>query len=265
MLIRSDVTFLCLPDDAAKEAVIAAGNADTVIIDTSTAHRTVESWTYGFPDLSGEFEAMVRESKRISVPGCHASGFIALIYPLIKSGILDTAASLSCFSVTGYSGGGKKMIAEYENPDRDTLLSTPRQYGLTQQHKHLREMKYITGLGSFPIFCPVVAAFYSGMHVTVPLHSSMLKSGCTVGDIKKIYKSAYGGPVVTYSDDPAQNGFIAAGTLSGKDSMIISDLGNDERIILSAVYDNLGKGASGTAIECLNLVSGNAIDKGLEL
>ena len=265
MLIRSDVTFLCLPDDAAKEAVIAAGNADTVIIDTSTAHRTVESWTYGFPDLSGEFEAMVRESKRISVPGCHASGFIALIYPLVKSGILDTAASLSCFSVTGYSGGGKKMIAEYENPDRDTLLSTPRQYGLTQQHKHLREMKYITGLDSFPIFCPVVAAFYSGMHVTVPLHSSMLKSGCTVGDIKKIYKSAYGGPVVTYSDDPAQNGFIAAGTLSGKDSMIISVLGNDERIILSAVYDNLGKGASGTAIECLNLVSGNAIDKGLEL
>lgn len=183
----------------------------------------------------------------------------------MKSGILDTAASLSCFSVTGYSGGGKKMIAEYENPDRDTLLSTPRQYGLTQQHKHLREMKYITGLDSFPIFCPVVAAFYSGMHVTVPLHSSMLKSGCTVGDIKKIYKSAYGGPVVTYSDDPAQNGFIAAGTLSGKDSMIISVLGNDERIILSAVYDNLGKGASGTAIECLNLVSGNAIDKGLEL
>lgn len=265
MLMHSDVTFLCLPDDAAKEAVIAAGNADTVIIDTSTAHRTAEGWTYGFPDLSEEFKAKVKTSKRIAVPGCHASGFIALIYPLVKSGIIDAAASLSCFSVTGYSGGGKKMIAEYESLGRDTLLSTPRQYGLTQQHKHLNEMKCIPGLDSFPIFCPVVSDFYSGMHVTIPLPSSMLKSGFNVDNIKKTYKYAYTGPIVTYSDNPAKNGFLAAGTLSGKDSMIISVFGNEERIILSAIYDNLGKGASGTAIECLNLVSGNDIDKGLEL
>ena len=264
-LNSAQVAFLCLPDAAAVEAVELVENPDTVIIDTSTAHRTSEGWAYGFPELSAEFEDKIKNSKRIAVPGCHAGGFIALVYPLVEAGVLGNDALLSCYSLTGYSGGGKKMIAEYESEDKPPLLFAPRQYGLTQQHKHLREMKYITGLGSFPIFCPVVAAFYSGMHVTVPLHSSMLKSGCTVGDIKKIYKSAYGGPVVTYSDDPAQNGFIAAGTLSGKDSMIISVLGNDERIILSAVYDNLGKGASGTAIECLNLVSGNAIDKGLEL
>lgn len=264
-LNSADIAFLCLPDDAARESVSLAENTDTVIIDTSTAHRTDPEWVYGFPELSPEWEKQIASSKRIAVPGCHASGFIALVYPLAEAGILPKTARLSCFSLTGYSGGGKKMIAEYEAENRDVLLSAPRQYGIAQSHKHLPEMQAVTGLENAPVFIPVVADFYSGMEVTVPLFVSELIGGAGTEDIINIYKNKYCGPVVNFRDEPYENGFVSAGKLLGRDSMEISVAGNGERILLVARYDNLGKGASGAAIECMNISLGTDKTKGLEL
>ena len=165
-LNSADIVFLCLPDAASIEAVSMIENPNTAVIDTSTAHRTNEAWSYGFPELSGK-RAQIAASKRIANPGCHASGFIALIQPLVEKGILSPDTALTCFSLTGYSGGGKKMIAEYEDENRNVLLDAPRQYGLTQEHKHLKEMVKLCGLTTAPAFCPIVAPFYSGMEVTV--------------------------------------------------------------------------------------------------
>ena len=260
----ADVAFLCLPDAAAREAVAMVDNPNTVIIDTSTAHRTDPAFAYGFPELSPSFEEKIKNSKRIAVPGCHASGFIALVHPLIASGILSASARLTCHSITGYSGGGKKMIGEYESPERDPLLGAPRQYGLTQEHKHLKEMKAITGLSSAPIFCPIVADFYSGMVVTVPLFKEDV-GGASPAALAEIYRSLYRGPVVSYVDDMSEEGFLSGAGLSGKDGMQISVLGNDDRILLVARYDNLGKGASGAAVENLNIVLGLEKTLGLEL
>ena len=259
----SDLAFLCLPDDAARESVSLCENEDTVIIDTSTAHRTAKGWVYGFPELSLGRKAEIAASKRIAVPGCHASGFISLIYPLIENGIIEKSALLSCFSVTGYSGGGKKMIAEYEGENRDILLSSPRQYSIGQTHKHLPEMSAVTGIENYPVFSPVVADFYRGMTVTVPIFDSMINGSAE--DIKKIYKQKYTGPIVSYVENADENGFIAANKLSGKDSMEISVAGNDERILLISRYDNLGKGASGAAIECMNIVLGLPETEGLNI
>ena len=263
-LNNADIAFLCLPDDAARESVSLIENENTVVIDTSTAHRTLDDWAYGFPELSVSHREKVKNSKRIAVPGCHASGFISLIYPLIEAGALDGSENLSCFSLTGYSGGGKKMIAEYEE-EPDELLGAPRQYGLTQNHNHLKEMVKISGLENAPAFCAGVGDFYSGMEVTVPVFKSELKNGFDIEKIKDIYKNKYTGPLVTYCDNLSENGFISAGVLSGKDSMIVSVFGNEDRILLTARYDNLGKGASGAAIECLNIVLGNADTNGLEV
>lgn len=263
-LNSADIAFLCLPDDAARQAVALTENPDTVIIDTSTAHRTDPEWVYGFPELSAEKEKQIAESKRIAVPGCHASGFIALIYPLAEAGILPETAELSCFSLTGYSGGGKKMIAEYESEDRGILLSAPRQYGILQSHKHLPEMQAVTGMDNAPAFIPTVADFYSGMEVTVPLFASQL-GGAGAEDIINVYKNKYCGPVVSFCKEPYENGFVSAGKLSGRDSMEISIAGNCERILLIARYDNLGKGASGAAIECMNISLGTDKTTGLEL
>lgn len=265
MLNSADAVFLCLPDDAAREAVAMIENPNVVVLDTSTAHRTQAGWCYGFPELSAEHEAAIKHAKRIAVPGCHASGFIALIYPLIKAGILPADAALSCTSLTGYSGGGKKMIADYESLERDALLGAPRQYGLTQTHKHLREMQAITGLTSAPLFLPIVADFYSGMEVTVPLFAGQLRQGKTVVDIKEVYAARYNTPLLSYKENTDEAGFLCAAALSGKDSMQVSVHGNSERILLVARYDNLGKGASGAAIECLNLVLGCEPYLGLEL
>ncbi len=259
----ADVAFLCLPDAAAVEAVELVGNPDTVIIDTSTAHRTAEGWAYGFPELSETFEQNIIKSKRIAVPGCHAGGFIALVYPLVEAGVLGRNALLSCYSLTGYSGGGKKMIEEYEGEEKGSQLFAPRQYGLGQQHKHLKEMKGITGIDNAPIFCPVVDNFYSGMQVTVPLFAEQIS--CKASDIAEIYRSKYAGPVVTFCEHIDNGGFLCAGALSGKDSMKISVYGNGERILLTAVYDNLGKGASGAALENLNLVTGKDKAFGLDI
>ena len=262
-LNSADIAFLCLPDDAARESVSLIENDSTVVIDTSTAHRTLDDWAYGFPELSLNHREKLKNSKRIAVPGCHASGFIALVFPLIEAGAIDADTNLACFSLTGYSGGGKKMIGEYEE-EPDVLLGAPRQYGLTQNHKHLKEMVKITGLKSSPAFSPVVGNFYSGMEVTVPVFKSDLKNGFDLEKIKELYKSKYTGPLVNYSDE-SEDGFLSAGILSGKDSMVVSVYGNEDRILLVARYDNLGKGASGAAVECLNIVLGNEDICGLEI
>lgn len=258
---ESDISFLCLPDDAARQAVGFIENDKTVVIDTSTAHRTLSDWAYGFPELSAAHLEKIRMSKRIAVPGCHASGFIALVYPLIEKGVLSKDTLLSCFSLTGYSGGGKKMIEEYEKEDRDVLLDAPRIYGLTQQHKHLKEMKAITGIHSEPCFMPVVSDFYSGMAVSIPLFASQLN--VCIDEVKEIYSDKYNWGMVSFKNDFDKNGFLSAGTYSMKDKMTVGVFGNGDRFTLEAVYDNLGKGASGAAIECLNIVLGEEPSYGL--
>ena len=249
-----DIAFLCLPDDAARESVSMIENDSTVVIDTSTAHRTLDGWCYGFPELSEELDSKLKNAKRIAVPGCHASGFIALVKPLIDNGYIRADELLTCHSITGYSGGGKKMIADYNDESRDPLLDAPRQYGLTQQHKHLKEMQAITGLKNAPIFCPIVSDFYSGMMVTVPLFASQLAKGITVENIKDLYSRKYNSDIVSYAESLDDGGFISAGKLKTTDAMRVTVAGNGERILLIAVYDNLGKGASGAAVECMNVV-----------
>ena len=265
MLNEADVVFLCLPDEAARDAASWVENPDTVVLDTSTAHRTEPGWLYGFAELSAVQEAKLRRGKRIAIPGCHASGFIALVYPLVAAGLLSKDAALSCFSLTGYSGGGKKMIAAYESTDRSSLYDAPRQYGLGQTHKHLKEMKAITGLANEPVFCPVVGDFYSGMQVTVPLFGSWLQGGADLQTVREVYRQLYAGPVVSYVESADTDGFLSAAAQAGKDSMKITVSGNAERMLLLAVYDNLGKGASGAALECMNLATGAEKTLGLEL
>ena len=263
----SDVTFLCLPDVASRESVSLVGNDRTVIIDTSTAHRTEDGWAYGFPELSKEFENRLKTSKRIAVPGCHASGVIALVYPLIVAGVIGSDYPVSAYSLTGYSGGGKKMIAEYEGEGRSKYLDSPRAYGLTQSHKHLPEIKKVCGLNNNPVFCPIVADYYSGMETTVTLDASLIK-GLIKEKIYEVYKNHYLGKefVKVASLDGVEEGFdkfIPSNALSGRDDMMIIVNGNDERVTVSAVFDNLGKGASGAAIECMNIACGFEKTKGL--
>ncbi len=253
----ADVAFFCLPDAAAREAA-AMVHSDTVVIDTSTAHRTAEGWAYGFPELFGLREKIC-SSRRIANPGCHASGFISLVEPLVHEGLISPQTALTCFSVTGYSGGGKKMIADYEAEQRDTALDAPRQYGLTQEHKHLPEMVKIPGLEKSPVFCPIVADYYSGMCVTVPLFRQDLKG--TAEDIKELYRSRYHSRVVHYED--YREGLIAGNALADRDDMSITVAGNEERILLISCFDNLGKGASGAAIQNLNLILGLPEETGL--
>lgn len=252
-IFSADIVFLCLPDAAAKEAVELANGSNAVIIDTSTAHRTNDDWTYGFPELKGQREK-IKSSKRIANPGCHASGFISLVAPLTDAGIIPADLALTSFSITGYSGGGKKMIAEYEGENRDTLLDAPRMYGVTQTHKHLPEMSKVCGLKTLPVFCPIVSDFYSGMEVTVPLFAKDIKGG--VEDIKKAYAEYYNSGVVKFVDGDGENGFMSAGALSGRDDMVVTVTGNDDRILLVSRFDNLGKGASGSAIQNMNIILG---------
>lgn len=249
----ADIAFLCLPDAAAIEAVSFVENPDTVIIDTSTAHRTMEGWDYGFPELKGRREK-IASSKRVANPGCHASGFIALVEPLINEGLLLSSELLSCVSLTGYSGGGKGMIADYESENRNTLLDAPRLYGLTQQHKHLKEMVSICRLESAPTFCPIVAPFYSGMEVTVPLFKHQING--TIEKVRDCYKEYYKDGLVRFDTSDCEGGFLSAGALSGRDDMTVTVCGNEDRILLVSRYDNLGKGASGAAIQNMNILLG---------
>ena len=260
-IFEADVAFLCLPDEAAREAVSISEGADTCIIDTSTAHRTSEGWTYGFAEVK-DFREKIRASKRIANPGCHASGFISLVAPLVESGLILPETQLSSFSLTGYTGGGKKMIAEYETEKTD-LLNAPRMYGLGQSHKHLPEMAKITGLTKAPVFCPIVADFPCGMEVVVPLTAQ--ETGAKRSEICEVYQSYYKAGLVHFVKDADENGFLSASAFAGRDDMEISVFGNEERILLVSRFDNLGKGASGAAIQNMNLALGFNETEGLVL
>ncbi|MBR3360638.1 MAG: N-acetyl-gamma-glutamyl-phosphate reductase [Lachnospiraceae bacterium] len=257
---QADVVFLCLPDDAAIEAVPLVENENTVIIDTSTAHRVAEGWTYGFAELSG-LRKKIQTAKRIANPGCHASGFLSLATPLTENKIIPKEMQLSCFSLTGYSGGGKKMIAEYEAEGRNELLDAPRLYGLTQMHKHLPEMKKIAGLEKDVIFSPIVAPYFAGMEVVIPISPAELSA--TTAQIKEVYQDYYKTKIVHFNEKADEDGFLSAGAFAGKDDMEISLAGNEERLLLISRFDNLGKGASGAAIQNMNIALGIEESEGL--
>lgn len=269
LINSSDITFLCLPDSAAREAVALVTNPNVRIIDASTAHRTEAGWAYGFPELSAKHRKAIRTGKRIANPGCHASGFISLVYPLIAGGILPTDYPVASFSLTGYSGGGKKMIAQYEASDRDAELDAPREYGLSQQHKHLKEMRLITGLSRAPLFTPIVSDYYSGMVVNVPLYTDLLNTTQTPESLQAFFADYYANEpfvkVMPLGAESEMSGFLSGNHLSGYDGMQIYITGNENRIQLSSVFDNLGKGASGAAIQCFNIMTGCDETKGLNL
>ena len=253
---NSDVTFLCLPDDAAKESVSLLENDKTIVIDTSTAHRVNGDFTYGFAEINGLREKL-KTAKKIANPG-----FISLISPLVNADVLKKSANLTAYSLTGYTGGGKKMIAEYEGENRPISFDSPRLYGISQSHKHLPEMVKYAGLETAPVFMPIVCDYACGMQVTVPLFKSDIS--CSISDLKDIYKSTYVSKVVYYTDEN-QGGFVASNTFSGRDDMAISVFGNEERITLVSRFDNLGKGASGAAVQNMNIALGLDETTGLNL
>lgn len=265
---ESDITFLCLPDAASIEAVSLVENENVTIIDASTAHRTNPEWAYGFPELGPEFRDKIRNGKRIANPGCYASGFISLVYPLVKKGIITPDFPITSFAMSGYSGAGKKTIAVYESDEKTSEMNSPRQYALTQQHKHLKEMKTITGLSREPLFTPIVDDYYSGMIVNVPLYTNMI--GMKPEELQKVFAEFYAGEkFITVKPFEAQteelNGFMAANSCAGYDGMEIYVCGNDDRILLASRFDNLGKGASGAAIQCMNIILGCDEGKGLQI
>lgn len=263
MIKQADVSILCLPDQASREIAEAAPK-DSVLIDTSTAHRTDPEWTYGMPELTEGQRDRIRSSTRIANPGCHASGFILLVRPLIEAGLLDREALLTCFCITGYSGGGKSMIADYEDPDRPQKLDSPGQYALGQTHKHLPEMMQMTGLANAPCFCPVVSGFYSGMVMTVPLHGAMIKDGAGMKDVLSVFHDRYDAePLMKVHDTAPEDGKVYSNPMSGNNGMEIYVTGNEERMLLIASFDNLGKGASGAAVQNLNIVLGTEETAGL--
>ena len=269
MINSSDITFLCLPDAAARESVSLVSNPDVKIIDTSTAHRTEEGWAYGYPELSQDHRQAIRTGKRIAVPGCYATGFITIAHPLVKGGIVPADYPVSAFAVSGYSGAGKKTIAVYESPDRNKEFDSPREYALSQQHKHLKEMKKISGLERTPIFSPIIADYYSGMFVSLPFYSDMLNGKQTPESIHEYMSEYFKGQrfikVMPFGSEADTNGFIGANNLSGWDGLQLFVTGNEERILLTTRFDNLGKGASGAAIQCMNIMLGCDEAKGLNL
>ncbi len=271
---KSDLMFLCLPDDAAREIVEVTAGTGIRILDTSTAHRTKEDWVYGFPELSEEQKNAVAAADKVAVPGCHASGAISLIYPLVHAGVLPVDYPLHIISLTGYSGGGKKMIQQYEQ-EKTLPLESPRQYGLSQKHKHLPEIEKICKLCQKPLFSPIVSDFYSGMEVTVGLHTNLLQlpsglpGNITPDDIRTIYLNHYEGSalikVAPLTTEETNALYLASNENAGKDSLTIYVSGNDERLQVISLFDNLGKGASGAAVECMNLMLGLAPETGLVL
>lgn len=263
---NADVTFLCLPDEASRQAVTLVENPNVKILDTSTAHRTNPDWAYGFPELSKEFRHKIETSNRIAVPGCYASGFNALVYPLVSSGLIDADDAVVCYAMSGYTGAGKKGIAQYESDERDEELDSPRQYALTQQHKHLKEMAAVSGLNNLPFFAPHICPYPCGMVVSVPIFTRMLKKSASMADIQEMFAEHYSGStVVKVRPLGYTQGMIASNTFAGRDDMEIEVNGNDERVLLTARFDNLGKGASGAAIQCLNIALGIDETTGLEI
>lgn len=257
LINSSDFTFLCLPDAAAKEAV-AMADSSVRIIDASTAHRTNPDWAYGFPELSKEFREKIAIGNRVAVPGCYASGFVSMVYPLVKLGIMPKDYPVCVHAVSGYSGAGKKAIAVYESNDRPAEFDSPRQYALTQAHKHLPEMQKICGLDYAPAFNPLVCDYFSGMVVSLPIHTRLLLKKYTADDIRKALTEFYADSyfVKVMPEGSPEDGFIGANNLSGTNMMQLFVNGNDDRLILCSRLDNLGKGASGAAVQCLNIMMG---------
>ena len=270
LINSADIVFLCLPDAAAKESVGLVENEKVRVIDTSTAHRTKAGWAYGFPELSSAHRQAVAEGKRVAVPGCHATGFISLVYPLVAEGVLEKDYPFSAFSLTGYSGGGKKMIAQYEETQRNFELDAPREYALSQNHKHLKEMQEIAGLARKPLFSPIVADYYSGMVVSVPVYADFLKKYFAPDELLAFYGKYYEGQkfikvMEAGAEEKLEGGMMSGNACSGWDGLKIYVTGNEERMVLTAHFDNLGKGASGAAVQCLNLMLGCEEAKGLNL
>ncbi len=260
MMAESDVTFLCLPDDAAREAVTLA-DEETKLIDASTAHRTDPAWAYGFPELSEEFRQKIASSSRVAVPGCYASGFLSLLYPMVKHALLPADFPVFAYATSGYSGAGKNAIAVYEGNDKPEEYSSPRQYALSQQHKHLPEMQLFSGLTYPPMFNPIVCDYYSGMVVSVPVQTRMLDRRITLRQVNETLQAHYeGAKLVTVNPlmppEEQKGFFLASNTLSGQNKLEIFTFGNDEQMLLCARLDNLGKGASGAAVQCLNIMMG---------
>ena len=266
MINESDITFLCLPDAASIEAVELVKNDNVVIIDTSTAHRTNNDWAYGFPELDKSFRDKIKASKRIAVPGCYASGFNSIVYPLIANGFMPADYPITCYAMSGYTGAGKNGIAQYESKDRPKELDSPRQYALTQQHKHLKEMKAISKLDSEPFFAPHICDYPQGMVVSIPIFTKMLTKKFTKQDIHEMLCNHYEGEqFIKVRDIGYSETMIGSNNFANRDDMEIEINGNDERIVITSRFDNLGKGASGAAIQCLNIKLGIDEATGLEL
>ena len=261
LINMSDYTFLCLPDDAAREAVSFVDNDKVRIIDASTAHRTNPDWAYGFPELSPQHREKIRTSNRVAVPGCYASGFASIVYPLVKNNVIPDDFPVFAYATSGYSGAGKKAIAVYEGSDKPEEFNSPRQYALSQQHKHLPEMKAVSGLKFTPMFNPMVCDYFSGMVVSVPIQTRMLGSSVTAESVHDMYAKHYDGAKMVevmplMSADEQKSFFLASNTLSGQNKIQVFVFGNDEQILLCSRLDNLGKGASGAAVQCLNIMMG---------
>ncbi len=266
LINESDITFLCLPDAASVEALSLVENENTTIIDTSTAHRTLDGWAYGFPELSQWHRDKIKSSKRIAVPGCYASGFNSIVYPLVKNGFITPDYDIVCYALSGYTGAGKKGIAQYEDKDRDKELDSPRLYALSQEHKHLKEMKAISGLSKEPIFSPIVCDYPQGMVVSIPLFTNKMTKKYTTNNICDMFSEHYStSNIVKVRELGYTSGMIASNTFANRDDMEIEINGNSERILITARFDNLGKGASGAAIQCMNIAMGIDEKTGLNI
>jgi len=265
LMDAADIVFLCLPDAAAIEAVSLIENPNTRVIDASTAHRTDPGWAYGFPELSEMHRKAIQTSKRVANPGCHATGFISIVYPLVSMGILPANTPISAFSLTGYSGGGKKMIAQYEAGDRESALSAPCPYGMSQSHKHLPEMKAICGLAQNPVFTPIVDDYYKGMATTVPFHKSQLTGVSTLEEVRQKLADYYAGQSMVQVVRSVDTAKIYANAKAGQDTLELIVAGNDEQFTITALFDNLGKGASGAAVQNMNIMLGLDETTGLTL
>ena len=256
LMDAADIVFLCLPDAAAVEAVGLIESPTTRVIDASTAHRTDHDWDYGFPELSAERRAAIQKSKRVANPGCHATGFISVVYPLVAMGLLPKDVCLSAFSLTGYSGGGKKMIAQYEAADKDAALFAPCPYGMGQTHKHLPEMQKVCGLTNKPVFTPIVDDYYKGMATTVLFHMSQMRGVSTLEEVRRKLADYYAGQALIHVADTTDTAKLYANAQAGKDTLVLYVAGNDGQFTVTALFDNLGKGASGAAVQNMNLMLG---------
>lgn len=265
LIHAADIVFLCLPDMAAIDAVALAEGSKARIIDASTAHRTAAGWTYGMAELSNAHREAIQKSNRVANPGCHATGFITSTYPLVAQGVIPKDYPMTIFSLTGYSGGGKKMIAEYESPEKPQSYFAPRIYGLTLKHKHLPEMQKICGLDFPPVFSPIVDDYYKGMAVTIQLQNRLLPGKPTAEDIYEKLAGWYDGQKLIKVHPFGYDGMIAAADMAGRDSLELIVNGHGEQTMVTALFDNLGKGASGAAVQNMNLMLGFEETAGLAL